>query len=709
MILKDFLYFLTDGEGKSYRVNKGIVETTTTPTQLPVTPSGWEEKSIRYGRSAKYFGLFRSFTLPLKFIKEGAVVVLDVLAKIGLEAQLYLLIHKLDKGFSGGWKHRFFYRGLIDLSRVEMDDNSVGVSILEGGLVESLKANENTRYEIPVNVPEAKIIKMDGMSFNFSAKWVMIEEEIFTSSMGASESYFSQVTMANVQSENSLLYFNPVSSQPLIQHKITDFANSDLYFATVLSNLTLRMKGSYTFRITQDNDCRDTYVRLQVRNQTGAVVKEFFAFDPPDGSYDHTFTVEIDQTFNVSKDDRLFFGFLLDCRRQFIGGGEATIKAFLTDADISVTYAAKYEKTFVKALPLAYVGQQLLNKMAGTSEFKFQSQYIESEWPGLLVTGMDAIRGIEDSKMKISFSDFYGSINVALNTCLLIKGDTLSVERKADAFRNEVNLELGEAKETVLKVATDHLYNTIKVGWPDIQAEDVNGRDDFHSSQVRTSPAKKSPKELNLVGAAIASPYEIEIARINLSGKPTTTAQTDNDFCFLHTETTPASPIDEGEPIIFTFYKLYRKFYDSITGVNDPAGIFNVELSPVRCLLRHGNYLRSVFYWLGAGSLKFQSSGRNSEFATTLNGVTIAEKADIAISSLGDPLFIPLTATFKCRIPESLMDVMESNPECKVSFEWLGETWKGFIVDIGIQPASNDEQEVTVLLSPDNDLGRLVR
>lgn len=710
MFLKDFIISIVDrATGNSYRASGNVVETTGTPTPLPVGPNGIDGIEIEFGRSEKYHGLFRSFTTPLKFVKGGARIIRDLLYKLGTEVELMLVMHRLDKTFGGAWTHRFFYRGELDLSKTEDDQstNQVTVNVMEGELVKAFRANENTVYEIPINVPEARFVKMDGINLRYNAKWVTVNETLFTASSGESEQFFSQMTMLNVEAENRALYLALSSPLAYPQAKIVDFQASELQFASAQKALSLNIKFNLSFRIRQDNDCRDTFVKVELRNQTGAVVKEFFSLHPPDGSYDQLFSISVDESFTVNEGDRVFLGFRLDCRRQLIGTGEAVITADVTESAVEIYYATRYEASYVNALPLSYVFQYLLNKMTDSALYSFVSNYLTAEWDNLLITGMDAVRRVDNPKLKISFSALYESVNVPCNVMLRIEGAVLRIEKKQEAYQSAVVSTFSEVKDVVIKPAENHQFNTVKIGWPVQKIQDINGRDEFNVTQIYTAPVKKVTKQLELVSSVIASMYEIEATRINTDGKPTTNTEVDNDCCFLHVEKNPATP-GTGEPTIFTFYRLYRKTYDSITGILDTVNAFNLELSPKRCLIRHGSYLRSVFYWSSAGKLVYQSSDRNTELKTTLGTEVIEERGDQLIGDLADPLFIPLEMVGKSAIPKDIIQVMETTPNSAVSVEWRGVLWTINPTKVKINPATNAEQEFIGLLRPENDILKLI-
>ena len=146
---KPYLYFLTDKDGKSYTVNNGVVSSTSLPKPLDHAPDGWKDKVVNYARSESYFGMLRSFSIPLRFVKDGAKILRARLYQCGPEDEVNLIILRLNTNTG---KHESFYKGQIDFSTYEDQTDFFEVNIIEGGLSKLLKANENTTYEIPLSL-----------------------------------------------------------------------------------------------------------------------------------------------------------------------------------------------------------------------------------------------------------------------------------------------------------------------------------------------------------------------------------------------------------------------------------------------------------------------------------------------------------------------------------------------------------------------------
>jgi hypothetical protein len=703
---KDFLYSLTDENGRSYRRNNGLVEAVSKPTPLPETPDGWQEKSIRFQRSLDYLSLFRTFTNPLKFVKTGALILRDRFYKKGTEEKVYLVIHRLAKYFGGGWLHKFFYRGEIDLSQFSDEDTHVEVNIMEGGLSKLLKANENTVYEIDVDVPEAVSVKMDGLKLKQTATYLITN--------GTLENDFgAHIVETNLINQESIQSLGARSTTRTVLNSSTDIFPSGQYILEI-GNSATEITIKYNFGITLGlapgiGAIPGTRYFWQIRayNKDGTQVlfDNIIDFNPGDPLllYRHNIFSGT-ATYTIPANTKVFIDSSISTN--------INVTRFTYDDDYSdenggileISYSYTHPTTYIKALRPVYIAQKLLDKITGGG-YTFSSNYLSAVWENLLTTSGDAVRGIPGARLKISWTDFYRSYNVPCNLCMGIRNGALYIERKKDAFQSYIQQSLTNARDLTVSTCKDFQYGSVKVGYPNTDTEDVNGRDEFNVTQVYTSPITRTSKVLDLVSKIRASMYEIELTRINLEGRTTTDDSNDNNAFFLHVEKTATAGTGT-EPA--TYYKLLRETYTSISGIISPETAFNIGLSPKRCLLAHGNFLRSIFWGQDAGYLVFQTSDKNAELTTVKDGVTISEKGNVLIGNLDPALFIPLEFKFESPMPADIIETMNDGPDGTFAVPYDGATLYGFPMEIGIQPANRPAQETVLLCSPQTNLENLI-
>lgn len=700
---KEDLFFLTNESGASYYVNNGLVDHSTTPKPLPISPDGWQTKSIKFTRNAKYLALFRTFTTPLKVVRQGAQIIRDRLYRIGTEDKIYLVINKLDRSFGGGWIHRLFYKGELDLTQADDEETHISVNIMEGGLTKLFNANSGTVYAVDINGP---LVKDDGLLLYQKALFSVVDGfEILKSIWGTN--FFIPVSYIQSEGQSTGIDF---SSQTItgvgglsFTDKITDthgIANGN---PNDRSTISTTVTGVVKFMITH-NDL-PFGIRLRFLTSELTLVTQFAYEIVVPGPFTAGLTKEIPFSFTVPFIATTQF----HLEGIFVGGVTGAIDIgiqFLPGSDFSISFTNKFKTTFTNCMRPVALAQALLDKITGGA-YVFQSDYLSTYWDNLVVTSGDAVRGLPGAQIKTSFDDFFQSYNTPCNISLGIQNNVLRIEEKGFAFDNTIIADLGEVTKFGIKPAAAYQYNVVKIGYPNLDThtyQSLNGKEEFNVTSTFTSPVTRVNKVLDLTSKYKASMYEQELARLNLEGLTTTADTNDASVFFKHIEKYPTAGV-LGVP---EYYNLLRPAFDSVTGLLDPASAYNLLISPKNCLLNHGNYLRSVFYWLEAGSLVFQTSDRNAALVTVKAGVTIAEGTDENIGSLDDPLFIPLSFNVDSPMPDGMIDIMNATPAGTLQFSYNGETFYMLADTVSIQPANKAVQTTTGLCSTLTDITKLI-
>lgn len=671
---KQFIYSLINTvTGKFYRVNGGLVNQISSITPLKVPPDGYQNKSIKWQKNMKYGGLWRSFTNPFKFILDSALIVRDRTYKTFGREKMAIVIHSLDRSFGGGWVHRFFYRGDLNLSDTTDTNTGIEVPVLEGALAKAFKAFENTTFDIPINVPEAVAVYADGVILNETKNYITQADNslpgdhlvgiLFTVSEGeavgvAAYQVFSGAVPGDLTT--SLDYF--LSTSQVVTGMII---SGSLRFKF------LTISGTYKLKLKSNLGRND-----EIFSQAYASGVEYIV------PFNFTFDADTDEKFFLIGEDASPLGL-----------------NSIFETDIKVTYKSRAAATTVKALRPAYIAQKLLDAMAGPG-FTFTSNYLTQVWDNLTITSGDAIRGFEDAVVSISWAEFFDSFTVpGCLSCGILNNTVLWIEDLAYIYQQNTLLNFPTVKDFKVETAKDYQYSSLKIGYPNTSTEDVNGRDEFNVTERYTFANTDVNKELTLVSKIIASMYEIENCRITTKDKTTTDDDRDKRNFFLHLE---KAPQDDG------LYHFLRPNFDSITGIVNPSSAINVLISPKHCFYNWGRFLRSILMGLETTYIKFEGSDKNSELSVTLDGVTISEKASVLVGTLPDPLFYAYNILFNGPMPPSLTVVMNASPNGVFTIQSDGETWYGFPTAVSVQPTNRPSQDCTVLVSPQTNLEKLI-
>lgn len=122
-----------------------ILTTSSGTFTLDVSPDGWDSGMITFERSEKYFGVFRSWTMPLKFVKTGALELRREFYTHGQAGQSTILIQKLDKVTM---TYIAAFTGVLDFTTFKDTENYVEVTFHDAGVAKVIKDYGGTEYEI---------------------------------------------------------------------------------------------------------------------------------------------------------------------------------------------------------------------------------------------------------------------------------------------------------------------------------------------------------------------------------------------------------------------------------------------------------------------------------------------------------------------------------------------------------------------------------
>jgi hypothetical protein len=118
----EFKYYLTDSDGNGYSVDDtGAVQASAAKPELPNAPDGWQDTTVSYARNPKYIGYLRSFSVPFKFVLDGAHILRDIVYRGFIETPVNLEIHRLNRDT---YKHDLFYSGEIDFTNFADTEDS---------------------------------------------------------------------------------------------------------------------------------------------------------------------------------------------------------------------------------------------------------------------------------------------------------------------------------------------------------------------------------------------------------------------------------------------------------------------------------------------------------------------------------------------------------------------------------------------------------
>lgn len=705
---KSHIYFLVDEMNRSLYADGDIVNVSAIPRPLVFTPDGWTKIEINNQRNTKYFALDRSFSVPLDFVEDGALILKDAYYKKGVEAKVYLVILKqklqLTKDGAGnitgfGYYYDSFYRGEIDFSQFQHNGVKVTVNIMEGGIPKYIKASENTKFELDIEVPEARYVYMDGVKLMQKASYVL--------GNGALPNDLGRATISLTMLGNeSISSINAVTEDRVkTGNSPGALWNANTWFLTT-GNKSTDVTVTWDFNVYLElaagvGGINPTNIILQMcvvesSSSTNNIPLQTLGVHDPILIYNHKHHFAGSFTTTIPANRRV----ILYMTSGPGSNADLTYYTYDNDGKFSIEYTYTHRPTYIKVLPPEYVFKKLIEKVTD-GLYQAESIVLAANHNVSMTCG-DAIRGIPGSKIKTSLSDFFTSYDVQFDLGLGDISGKVKLEQKASWIDYNNPIDLGEVKGLKIKPAGDYLYKSIKIGYPEQQYDDVNGKQEFNNTSLFTTPITRVSKELNKMSAYRGDCYGIEFTRINLEGKTTTDDKSDNDVFLIHTEPTPTA----GGPGT-DFYKLDRSLNATASGVLDPPTVFNLFLSPKRCLERCGRFIHSLFYKLDSGKLVFQTTEKNAELKTT--SPSVIEKADVTIGSLLPQLFGPNLLEFETPAPVDLIEALEASPIRSFAGTYLGVPIAGIPVKVSAASETNEEQDYTLLASPSTALEPFIK
>lgn len=784
--------------------------------ELENSPDGWMDTNVTYTRSQKYSGLLRSFTLPLKLVRQGAFIARMEFYVHMLTSNVTFTVTRLTDGIIN---YKTLFTGKLDFSKAVDNLTTFDVPAIPNDFSVNLDAYDSVQYSIPLNVDNA---------INLELTPITLDEIANLLPSGPTDGnrhsdYFPPIQVVNNQ-QNSVNA--SVQTVQYGQLRGPDFSTSTNWFYKCRLTGKLLISGSMSITIFDGGGGH--HLQLAIFNQAGTIVYSFYDDTP---SAETSIIVNVNVALNVNVGDRLFLYMRqIDAEASNTGitinGGEIDL-SYKTITPASMCKALRGHDLFAAILQQMNVNNDsapnepvpnqsyLLDKMkqvvytsadsiraatgsiyrstdplapgiftvlAGTVNYdsgvyttgqnftytngvenftgdgvvqksvsiavgsvynagdtlQAGGTYLVQGPPGesavynginipvgnefVFVLGQSTFTGSTDSvfvtqvaenpQIVITMADFFQDVlsEVGGQAALGIENGTVFLEDLGYVYRKGINnVSLGTVDNTTkFEPAIDLMCNSIKAGYNDPQLDSINGYKEVNSTQNYTTTLLNPQKQLNLVSPFSAAPYYIECIRITQNDS--VASRSNNDTLKVWIKSTSEAPI--GGSGIFAGFKYWHPLrtegYLSLTGVD--ASYYNYMLSPKQCLLRGGAYLASIFYNMKGYQITMASALKNSSMVYVgLDGKRVSESDPISISDLPAPLFCPIYATVVPGLSNNVLDMIDSTPYADLNFDFNGVNTKAFINKFSIQVGNDKPTETKLLLTPDNDLTKMIR
>lgn len=674
---KEWLAVLLTENGASYYVDdNGNVRISLIPKPLSNMFEGWADIVINYGRSAKYFGLDRTYNSSYKFVKDGATILRYLLyGGRSIESKVYLGLLKLNNVDNGNYE--LYYKAEIDLSQAVNDpDTGVTVEVMQDGPVKYIRANENIVYDL--NCDELTV-NLDGVRYSDTFNY-------FTGGVtriDKNEQYIIPVNFVSNEGQNVNIKKGDSTLEQIFGDIETALLASDNYFFSTLATLSVEVSGTFTVQIEDSSAAFD--LSFYVYPQTAPITQNKFTIASSLGDLPGVYTFTYNGTIPVSKNGKVFLFLNVPA---IIGGP----KVSLLETNFTVKFDSRFQKTTCFANRPMSVFNELISKISD-GRYTGRSTLLDDN-KHLVVTCGDAIRGIASPKIKTSFSDFCESYMFLLGGAVGVDFNTNEIvfERKEYFADNAIEIiDVGEVSELNIEIAKDYIVSSIKTGYADQKVEESVARQEVNAGQQYTTPITRIKKELNLISRYRTDIFGIERLRQQFYDLPNTDSKGDNSVFVINIERSE----DAGGG-----WNVYRAPYSFITGGTNQDTWYNIEqLTPKRVLQANGSYIRGGMSALGNELIKFTSADKNAALITTLAGVSINEGGDVRINSLTDSFYQPFLIKFKAKISQNIVSLLQQTGRGYITGTWKGNRFYGFPQELSVKPVFDEAQELTLLAS----------
>lgn len=532
--MKGWLYFLVEMDGRVRQIVNGIVQSLSTEKPLKNAPKGWEDISIAWNRDFEWYGNVRNFSTPLQFVGDGRKIIRHDLYTMNPDRQLYVAItklrHSIDETTFKDY-YETYYKGLLDFSTAvdKSEDNTIELQVTEDNLQRRIDANKGTKYDIPFG---NKRLRMDGTVFIVAGKYFISSG--FTET-GVNMPGSQTINMSLLEGDSSLKL--SLQSQPSMAlgrestayESLVNFGSQNwLFNCSVNSQVVVSWKFSIgLFNSTiPEIDSRQTKIRF-------VIVRDGEVIEPANGllynaEMPSSYTLlEGTATFDLQRGDKFYFVILNP-------GNPLTVRYLIDDeaeSIFSLEGKYKFPATNIPILLPNELFSSLVEKVTGETGLS-KSDLLQNKMYAF--TSGDGIRSLEGAVLKTSLSDFFTNINVQECAGMEVK-DKVILESRGYFFDNSKEpIALGEIGNLDIAPNTEITGSTINIGWQEQDIEDLNGKFDFNGLNVFETPIKVGePKTIELQSPYSASPYEIEILRVNLDGQTTTDNNRDSKVYVL--------------------------------------------------------------------------------------------------------------------------------------------------------------------------------
>lgn len=671
-------------------------------------PVGWDSlnkilsrQTVTRDKNAWAHGILFEYTTSLRFIKDGKTIIHTLYELYGPETEIQVYIDKQNTQ-TRKWERDF--TGRLNLMTLKISKLYAECMVENTGFVQKFKNRSAIKVNINslTNLDGGSITPFTNERIDLTLHSKTFKREFESSSSPAGASALMPIEQIIAEEYNGPMYVM-VGLLPTKQ-EIDNF----LHFGLSVSLQNPETTSKYIFKVAEAGQYTfniDLNVRALYDGET--VLQWSMKWYLKYGRPTNYTTVEIgsvtddqnsssplilNETYQASvaleADDEIYFWGALENGGSWVGVGNSGDVIFFDTriegpANIPTIFNLSADTTTpatdTKAVLIHEAAARISQAITGRED-AFRSDFygrtdsepntyasdgegsLRALLPGFWVRGFPAT----DKPLYLSFSELLAFASAVDGTSVgieVIDGKEYIVLKPLEEFYQQVEiLKLNNVKDIEKEVAEEFYYNEMEIGfrkWT-VSGGRVNHLDEFNTIRNYSFPITQVQRKLSLVSPLIAGGYALEATRRETFAKSATKdSEYDNEVFVVQLKRNGSD-----------FETAKNEDFTTLSGILDPATIYNADLSPARCLRRNGRSIRSFLekqadkeLIIGGTEGNIAMISRRTEETSSIN-----EGANVPISDLDRPLWLPEIYRFKAPLTVPQMDALHSNPYGYISF-----------------------------------------
>lgn len=653
--------------------------------RLESQPEGWDVTKFNVVKDFTYFGLFKSISVEFNFVGDGFEFLQRHRLLYGVDSDVLLRVY--DKG-------EFLFEGKINHANFgeDRDYRRFKVDIIQSNFVQDFQNREDKKLNVfnTTGLDQQLISPVQTHRATVRGRTIQ-RTSIFEGvvSFGGDELYHQVIPFALVSNDNPDVKENTAFelSDDIESLRTPDnaiFVNRSPINQTIALSWTLNYTTIWQGAVITPGA---PYLRLIMRlmNDDNSVSSILFErlFNNTFGTFEDNYNSNVvvgPGQYVLFTLERLFSASLIPQPFSFMEGIYRTPIIYNT-ATMSVLQDSVYPDTEVDVILPFDLFNHLLAMLTGVENsltstvFGRQADGYDEDgkWAYLGITLGLLLRGgtIDDVQLVSSFRDAWKSYSSIIDLALIIDGDKVVIEEVSTVLNNELNVVLGEVSELVISPATDYLFNAVKAGYPKVEYEKENGRDEFNTEVLYTNALRASNTTLDLQSVYRADGRGIEEARRSpLTETGSQDTRYDDKIYFLDL-------VKDGDD-------LYTRRLEDIflvEGIPSPETVINARIAPGQNMLRLGGRI-AIPLFRKPNVYYFQSKDKGSVRVVTEEGES-TDGENLILQR--KPHFLPEERSFVCPMTIGAMFNLLKNPLGIISYTYKGEQFNDLLLEVDIE------------------------